>query len=142
MATKVVVGVDGSENSGRAVAWCAQYALAQTAEVVAVFAIELPWHATDGPFALPSIMTDEERERASALVADDWCKPLADAGVEFSVRLCDGNAARALREVARTVDADLVVAGRRGRSVLAELMLGSTTYHLAHGLERPLVIVP
>ena len=142
MGTKVVVGVDGSDNAGRAVVWCAGYASVEKAEVVAVFANELPWHATDGPYALPSLMTDEERARVGALVADDWCKPLADAGVQFSVHLCDGNPARALMEVTRTENADLVVTGRRGRSALAEVILGSTTYHLVHRLEHPLVIVP
>jgi nucleotide-binding universal stress UspA family protein len=142
MSAKVVVGVDGSENAGRAVAWCARYGPVLMAEVVAVFAIELPPHATDGPYALPSLMTDDERTRLGAVVARDWCKLLADAGVEYSVRLSDGNAARALIDAARAEDADLVVTGRRGRGAFAELVLGSTTYHLVHHLNRPLVIVP
>jgi nucleotide-binding universal stress UspA family protein len=142
MQTTIVLGVDGSEPSERAVKWCATYGPALGAVVVVVYAIDLPLHATAAPYAVPSLMTPEERDELLALVTRDWCKALSDAGVEFRVELMDGNPARALIDAARTADATFVVTGRRGRGGFAELLLGSTSHHLSHHLDRTLVIVP
>ena len=68
--------------------------------------------------------------------------PLAPSGIAFRAVVVEGSPAAALIELARKEDVDLVVAGRRGRGGFAELLLGSTTHHLSHHLDRPLVIVP
>jgi nucleotide-binding universal stress UspA family protein len=39
---KIIVGVDGSPSSARAVEWCAAHAAALQAEVVAVDSIQMP----------------------------------------------------------------------------------------------------
>src|SRR4051794_533829 len=39
---RIVVGVDGSDHSLRAVKWCAEYAQLLDAEVIAVHAIDMP----------------------------------------------------------------------------------------------------
>jgi nucleotide-binding universal stress UspA family protein len=54
----------------------------------------------------------------------------------------DGEPAPALMEAARTEGAALVVTGRRGHGGFKALLLGSTSHHLSHHLDRPLVIVP
>ncbi len=73
----------------------------------------------------------------------DWCKALADAGVQHRVVLIEADsAALALMQVAQTEDAELIVTGRRGHGGFAELLLGSTTHQLTHHALRPLVIVP
>jgi nucleotide-binding universal stress UspA family protein len=121
---KVVVGVDGSEGSAAAVAWCARMAPLLDAEVIAVHAV--------GPEA--SLPGDEQFGR--------WCAPLVDAGVSVR-RVVEENAAdRLLRRIATAEDAELIVIGGTSRGQLAGLVLGSVVQDLAHQARRPIVIVP
>jgi nucleotide-binding universal stress UspA family protein len=87
-------------------------------------------------------MTPEEHEELKTLIAREWCTPLVERGVAFRVVLADGRPAPAIIDAAHGEEAQLVVTGRRGRGGFAELVLGSTSYHLIHHLDRPLVLVP
>ncbi len=140
---KIIVGVDGSEASARAVEWCAQYAPALGAEVVVVHAVEIPVFTAPGVGYVPvPTLNEDDRERLREVARAEWCAALTKADVPFEVDLEDGPAATVIIEKAKDVDADLVVTGRRGRGGFAELLLGSTSHQLSHHLERPLVIVP
>ena len=139
---KIVVGVDGSEGSHRAVEWCARYAPALGAEVVVVHAVEMPmWGSSLDPLA-PPVLTPEERDRVGTILREETCKPLADANVPHRAEMIDGYPPKVLTEFARSEAADLVVTSRRGLGGFKELVLGSTTYHLAHHLACPFLVVP
>jgi nucleotide-binding universal stress UspA family protein len=139
---KIVVAVDGSEHSLRAVAWCAKYAEKLGAEVVAVHAIELPVYPQGmGLFAMP-VYSAADKERLRDVLVEQWCEPLERLKVPVKPVLTEGYAASVICSVAEAENADLVVVGRRGRGGFAELMLGSTSHQLAHHVGRPLVIVP
>lgn len=139
----IVVGVDGSEPAARAVSWCARHAPSLGAAVLVVHAVDLPMAGAPGiGYAPLPPITEEERADLTTIVRDRWSAPLVAAGVDFRVEVVDGPAATALKDAARNTDADLVVVGRRGRGGFAELLLGSTSHHLSHHLDRPLVIVP
>ena len=145
MAMKIIVGVDGSVPSARAVAWCAQYASVLSAEVVAVYSYDIPVYPVTafgaGPIAMP-IPPEPDRDELERVVRDEWCAALTKAGIAFRVVVKEGSPAAAIMSVAEAEAADLVVTGRRGRGGFAELLLGSTSHHLSHHLDRPLVIVP
>jgi len=142
---KIIVGVDGSQSSTRAVEWCAAHAAALGAEVVAVFSLEMPVYAASG-FGLAPIPAPLPPAPDHDVVRDqverEWCTPLSLAQVPFRVLVTDGPPAPAIMAAAEKEAADLVVTGRRGRGGFAELLLGSTSHHLSHHLDRPLVIVP
>jgi nucleotide-binding universal stress UspA family protein len=141
MTTRIVVGVDGSDASARAVRWCAEHAAALHAEVVAVHAVDFPAYAWLGPYPVTGLTPEQHDELRNELTAN-WCKPLADAGVAYRAVVVDGYPAAALIEIAQQEAADLIVTGRRGRNSLSEFMLGSTSHQLTHQIHRPLVIVP
>jgi len=144
MTGKIIVGIDGSEHSLRAVQWCAQNAGRLGAEVVAVHMIDQPVYVGAGPvpFVVPPL-ADEQREELVDFATGTWCGPLADAGVSHRVLVVDGvSAANTIIDIARAEDADLVVVGRRGRGGFAALVLGSTSSQLTHHCDRPLLIVP
>jgi len=130
---KIVVGVDGSEHSLRAVAWCAKYAGALGAEVIAVHAIEIPVYPPVIGYAPPPLFSPADHEKLTEVVTEQWCEPLRRAKVPFR---------SVVTEAADVEDADLVVVGRRGLGGFAELVLGSTSRQLSHHLDRPIVIVP
>ena len=140
---KIIIGVDGSEYSRRALEWCARYGPALNAEVVAVHAVEIPIYASPGASYVPlPALSEQDHERLRDVVTNDWCKPLADAHVPYKVELLDGAATAVIMSIAESEDADLVVTGRRGRSGFTELLLGSTSHQLSHHLGRPVLIVP
>jgi nucleotide-binding universal stress UspA family protein len=143
MSGRIVVGADGSEPSRRAVAWCAAHAAGLDAEVTVVHAFEVPRYTGIGP---PEIWvsgpTSEQRAIRRDLIEREWCKPLTDAAVPFRIETFDGEAAPALLHAARDEDVMLVVVGRRGHHALAELILGSTTHHVSHHADRPVLIIP
>ena len=110
---KILVGVDGSESSSRAVAWCAKYASSLNAEVTALHAIERPAYKSKAGYITPH-HSDEERERLRRMVVDEWCEELVQANVPVRTVLTGNNPWTALKEEANSEDADLVVVGRRG----------------------------
>jgi nucleotide-binding universal stress UspA family protein len=139
----LVVGADGSEHAARALEWCADHAGAFDAEVIVVYAFDvpqysLPWY----PMVPVPVATDNARQEMHDLVAERWCKPFLDAAVPHRIEIREGNATDVLIRIAKRENAALVVTGRRGRGGFAELILGSTSHALAHHLDRPLVIVP
>lgn len=139
---KIVVAVDGSEHSLRAVAWCAKYAQKLGAEVIAVHAVELPVYAAPLGIVSAPIYLPEDHENLRDVLVNQWCEPLDRLKVPFKPIVTEGYPSNVICDVANTEDADLVVVGRRGRGGFAEVMLGSTSHQLAHHVGRPLVIVP
>jgi nucleotide-binding universal stress UspA family protein len=140
---KIVVGVDGSPSSARAVEWCAAHAAALEAEVVAVHSIEMPLYAgyPCGYLSLPP-PSEPDRDELHDGIQREWCAPLSKANIPFRVVLSDGPPAPAILALAKKEAADLVVTGRRGLGGFAELLLGSTSHALSHHLQLPLLIIP
>jgi nucleotide-binding universal stress UspA family protein len=146
VTTRIVLALDESEHAARALEWCAENAGALDAEIVVVHALDSTYIFGFGsPLALappPPPYPQERIEHFRDIVARDWCKPLADAGVAFRVVVAEGRPADLVREIAKAEDAELVVCGRRGRGGVAEFILGSVSHELSHRLDVPLVIVP
>jgi len=122
---RIIVGVDGSPSSDRAVEWCAAHAKGMEAEVVAVYSIEMPVYAASGfgAVSLP-VPSEPDRDELRDVMRRDWCAPLSKATVPFRVELMEGAPAPAIIALAEREAADLVVTGRRG------------TAHEAIGLAR------
>ena len=143
----ILVGVDGSEGAERAVHWTAQLARDTGADVVAAHALSTPVFADGFAFAAG---TDYEywlrawkelRSYTQQTMEQDWCQPLAEAGIVFRAVIADGGP-EALIALTASVEADILVVGRRGRGGFAELVLGSFSHHLVHHCTRPVVVVP
>jgi nucleotide-binding universal stress UspA family protein len=135
---RVVVGVDGSDNSLVAVEWAAGMASIVDAEVVAVHALGLLERLGQGD-PVPSF---RHRDEIRDLFETTWCAPLDSAGVRSRRLIRDGTAVSVLLAVADEVDADLIVVGSRGLGGYPELLLGSTSTQVAQSAHHPVTIVP
>jgi nucleotide-binding universal stress UspA family protein len=137
-----VVGVDGSEAAARALEWAIGLAAPMDAEVIAVYAWELP-SSVPRPAGAPSVPQTENWERA---VRQDfemrWCAPLMAASVRHRTIFAIGPAGDVLLHEAEALVADLVVTGQRGRGGLVELLAGSVSQRVVHGAHCPVVVVP
>jgi nucleotide-binding universal stress UspA family protein len=138
---RIVVGVDHSEGSRRALQWAVDEARRRGAKIEAVHAWHFPYVPT-GPFAPTSVpgvelLEADARHALDASLADVDTTGLA-APIEGTLA-CDG-AAHALLHAAK--DADLLVVGSRGRGGFAGLLLGSVSQEISYHATCPVVIVP
>ena len=165
---KIVVGVDGSDGSMRALKWAVAEARLRSAhlEVVCSYppnSLAEPQfypteHAYPSPLAAeyPPPLTElgadvvEERENvrlahhsnAERLIAHmlgALDEDTSDMSIERSA-VSERNPAMALVE--RSDGADLVVVGNRGRGGFEALVLGSVSYATVHHATCPVVVVP
>jgi nucleotide-binding universal stress UspA family protein len=138
MSSKIVVGVDGSDGSDRAVAEATEVAKRDGASVVLVHVVERI--AAKGDMAPLHADEPAVKERVEKQAAD-----LRDAGVDADVRfesIILGGPARSIADVAAETGADLIVVGTRGHSALAGVFLGSVTQKLLHLASCPVLCVP
>ena len=142
---KIVVGVDGSVQAGQALSLAIKLAAATGAEIIAVHAIPPPnymeYGAGYGIPVVPAELDPEWRQQTMAEFESKWCAPLAGSGLAYRSRVEDGRPAAVLSAIADEEKADLVVVGRRGRNVAAEVVLGSVSHELTHHCNHPVLLV-
>jgi nucleotide-binding universal stress UspA family protein len=139
MSGTIVVGVDGSEESRRALRWAIDEAQLRGARVVALRAWVYPALAAGGLIPattdLVGQLATNERQELAATVAE-----FEAGGVEIEQLVVEDAAARALVEAA--AGADLLVVGSRGHGGFTGLLLGSVSQQCAHHAPCPVVIIP
>jgi nucleotide-binding universal stress UspA family protein len=137
---KVVVGIDGSDDSRAALEWAVEAARVRAAVVIAVTAFRPPSAVSRFLVAGPTDVEDYEAAARQMLdrVVDEVSSRGLGAPVTREVAIGDPRAVL----VQRTADADLVVVGSRGRGGFTGLLLGSVSRHVAHHAPCPAVIMP
>lgn len=135
----MVVGLDGSESAAAALTQAIEIARDAGAEVVAVHVIGLLTHLAPGAPAVPSESCGDALREA---FETNWCAPLRAAGVAFRGRMIVGDPVRVLLGVAAEEDARMIVVGSRGHREFAAVPLGSTSFQLVMGADRPVLVVP
>ncbi len=138
----IVVGIDGSSHSLRALEWAMKEAAAHHAPltVLAVHPGMAGWYGTSVDY--PGDAAFNERARAAAQEeTDKVLAMLGDARPEsVTVKAVSGIPAEEL--VRASADADLVVVGSRGGGGFAQLAMGSVSSQVAHHAHCPIVIIP
>jgi nucleotide-binding universal stress UspA family protein len=141
MAMKVVVGVDGSDGSRKALRWAATEATARGDDLELVHVWEAP--QAYAPLGLGSYPLDPEPiQDAARNVLEDLVDEARQVAPTIDVRgeLIQGSPAQALLDHART--ADLLVVGSRGMGGFKSLLLGSVSQQVVQHAPCPVVIVP
>jgi len=141
MSTTIVVGVDGSEGSVRALEFALVEARARGAELKVVSAWDVPVSAYNTgwvPIAVDPV--DFEQIAESALDRSLHEAGAAESGVSVTPILREGQAADVL--VAEAHEAELLVVGSRGLGGFKGLLLGSVGQQCAHHTTCPVAIVP
>lgn len=145
---RVVVGVDGSPASQRALLFAAGEAQLRSAVLCIVAACDASRAGYGYAAGLSSgwdlgPLQDRLREAAQALVkaaADTVAVELAGPPVHVRTQVVQGRPSQALLEAAH--DAVLLVVGARGSGALTRLLLGSTSSEVVHAARLPVVVVP
>ena len=138
MYDRILVAVDHSEISDRAVRAARDLALLSKGEVCVLHLRE-----REMGFKTGVLTEDETTAEANAQVAAS-VDVLAQAGVKAHGEVRNsifGYAAREIVNDAIEVDADVIVMGSRGRGDIAGLLLGSTAHKVIHLSDRPVLVV-
>lgn len=136
----IVVGVDGSETSKRALRWALDHAGADDRIIAAHVWRLIP----AGAFEVPALDVIDLEARARAVlqdVLDDVVGDLAgQSGPAIDTEVRMGHVGEALIELSS--DADLLVVGTRGYGGFRGLLLGSVSTYIVHHARCPVTIVP
>jgi len=132
----VIVGVDGSSNAQRALSMAAEIARRFDLDLAVFHAIGL-MTVIDGQH----VPSEGHRDDLERLMRLEWCAALAgDRELRWRAELVYGSPADVLMKMGTALDASFVVVGSRG--VGDEQALGSTSHHVVHHCDRPVVVVP
>src|SRR6516164_6090546 len=138
----ILVGIDGSDNSGKALEWAVREAglRGTSLTVLAVHQVasnhwigDLETHPSDRP------ETEMVRQAAEDTVQKAVSQVGEPAPASVTVRAVSGVPAREL--VAASADADLVVVGSRGGGGFARIRLGSVSNQVASHADSPVVVI-
>jgi nucleotide-binding universal stress UspA family protein len=135
---RILVAVDHSEISDRAVLAARDLAMLSQGEVWVLHLRERETGARTGALAMDET-TDEANAEVAAAV-----EVLVQAGVKAHGEVRNtivGYAAREIVNDAKETDADVIVMGSRGRGDMAGLFLGSTAHEVIHLTDRPVLVV-
>jgi nucleotide-binding universal stress UspA family protein len=136
--SRIVVGIDASEDSLRALRWALREAELRQASVELVHAYPIPELT-----AMPMIVTlpsDDELQKAAEQVLTDAVATVGGAGeIPVTTTARAGSPAAVLCDVAR--DAELLVVGARGLGGFRGLLLGSVSHQVVAHSPCPVVTV-
>ncbi len=140
---RIVVGVDGSEQSIRAARVAAGMARSHGSKLHVVTVVRPPegwWGVVGSP--PPADALSASMERAQRSVLDATLAAIDMEGIDVTVTEEIGDPAAALSAYCEQVGAGLLVVGRRGAGMVERLVLGSVADRLAHHAPCSLIVVP
>lgn len=136
---RIVVGVDGSDHSRRALRWAVEEAHLREADLEVVHAIPEP-HLFVDPIAMPAPPTEQLRE-SGMTVLDRALREVDTSGLNVERIVAIGGSGQVLCETAE--GAELLVVGSRGLGGFRGLLVGSVTQQaVAHSPCPVLIVVP
>ncbi len=139
---KILIAVDGSESSNRAVEQVVAMAhlLKETPQL---FLLNVQWNVAAGNVKLlinQQVISDYYREQGAAalLVARER---LDAAGLPYTYHISVGLPAEAITQYAREHHVDQIVMGMQGESTLSTFLLGSVVQKVLHLAPVPVLLV-
>lgn len=136
MFDKILLAIDNSQHSSKAVQKTVELAKMTNGEVLVFHVRELLAGRAAG---LDVDLTEEDRN-----IAEDTAKSLQELGIKASgsrIAAYHGHVAARIVEAARDSNADVIVLGSRGHSDIPSLLLGSVAHKVVHLATCPVLIV-
>lgn len=138
----IIVGIDGSAHSRRALEWAINEAAVRQAPltVLAVHQAVAGW--AGGGAAFPGDAEQTGHVSKAAQEATDAALEKLPAGNRPSVTVQAVNGIPTVEILKAGADADLIVLGSRGAGGFTRLLLGSVSSQVVHHAHCPVVIIP
>ena len=140
----IVVGVDGSDHSHRALIWAIRQAAQQHVPLTVVAVRPDPVRPVTGVYwgvhAYPEDTHNPEVVRkAIQAIVEQAGNEIGETAPQTTVNVVTGDPAEELVKASR--DADMIVVGSRGSGGFASLLMGSVSSKVAHHAACPVVII-
>lgn len=144
MSTVLMVGVDGSDCSKRAVEHVLGHARPANAKVFVAHVIEWSRYSfsTAAENEQRSKRREEEIERANKDIVDPVVRYLREQGVDAVGLVRHGHVSDTLRALAREHKVSSITVGRQGSAGLKSYVFGSVGARLVQVAECPVTVVP
>jgi len=145
MYKKILVAVDGSETSSRALAAAVDLARESGARLQPLFVVDVPLLSYDVPGYDPSYVRDALVEEGKQVLADATAQ-MAAAGVKGPSRMIEtdltgDDIAHRIQLAAEEFEADVVVMGTHGRRGVERLVLGSVAERFLRIATCPVLLI-
>jgi nucleotide-binding universal stress UspA family protein len=135
---RIVVGIDGCDESRFALGWACELAEQIAASVEVVHAWEYPYRTKDAVFGSPkAVMQGDATTLTEEILAE--LSP-ARRAVVTAAQVIEGEPSDVLIEAAN--DADLMVVGSRGRGGVRSLLMGSVSRTVIQHAASTVVVIP
>jgi nucleotide-binding universal stress UspA family protein len=148
MDRPVLFCYDGSEGSKSALRVAVELVMHPADAVVLAVWTPIAIQLTRGGSLLAAVpnegQLDEEEMGAALRIAEEGAEGARGRGYNASARIAEANesVAETIGDVAREIDARLIVCGQRGRGAIASAVLGSVSHQLSARAQRPVLIAP
>jgi nucleotide-binding universal stress UspA family protein len=140
MFKTIVWATDGSESADRALPYVKDLAAEDEAKVLVVHCVEYVM----GPRSAGVTFHPDEDELQAKIARQ--VAELKEGGIDAEEKIVGGTTlegpAHRIARVALEADAELIIAGTRGHTPFASLLLGSVTERLMHVSPCPVLAVP
>ena len=137
----IVVGVDGSGHSRKALEWAANEAAAHGAPltVLAIHQAVRDVYGSASHYGDDAALTEKAKEAAQA-ETDQALAALSDKPASVTVTAVHGLPVDELIKASQ--GADMLVLGRRGAGGFARLTMGSVSNQVVHHAQCPVLVMP
>lgn len=145
MYKRILVAVDGSATSSRALAAALDMARESGAQLQPLYVVDVPLMSYDTPGYDPSYVRDALVEQGRHVLANATAL-MAGAGVKGTPRMVETDLtgediAHRIQLAAQEFEADVVVMGTHGRRGVQRLVLGSVAEHFLRIATCPVLLI-
>jgi nucleotide-binding universal stress UspA family protein len=139
---RILVGVDGSNESRSAVKTAANIARATGSKLTIAYAVPSVPLPAGAPELVERAAEWAEKEKIAARgIVKEMAAAVAQPELSIETLVADGSPAVTLADLAGSGDVDLVVVGHRGRGAIARALLGSVADRLVQISPKPVLVV-
>ena len=142
MFTRILVAVDGSECSDRAVDSACKLANQLKAELHLAHTVDYqPYYMVVGAASAPLLSEDDFKQPGKTILEKSLARARQNDCENAVAHLLDGNPGRVLVEKADELKCDLIILGSRGHGDLASLLLGSVSHRVCQSAHCACLII-
>lgn len=144
MSNTILVAVDGSETSKRAIDFAARAAKESDKKMVLAYVIDWSPYSFHTPDELAERHKRRESEisRAEESVLKPEAASIGESGLDVETVVRHGNIGETLSDLATEFDVSQVYIGRRGESKIRSALFGSVTASLIQASSVPVTVIP